>query len=223
MNVHPIKTILTRESWRQPLETIAKPVHHQMDSGCIKSSTKNLTHQHISWLWIQLTSIYGPLFIHKHGSKDNGLWLEILNELTPLALESGLERIKKLSAGDKFAEYPPNCLQFKALCLAFYEDLKLPKASDAYREIRNKAYTTSIYWSHSAVSFTAQRLPLEFLSLRDTEAYPCFKAAYEDVCHLIRQGHALPNLPDRVMVSSTSNKELAKKSLQQMKHQLGAC
>ena len=133
-----------------------------------------------------------------------------------------MERLKKLSAGAKFTEFPPNCLEFKALCLAFYNDLRLPKASDAYCEIKNKAYSSSIHWSHPAVKFTAQKLSIEFLTLDDATAYPLFKAAYEEVCHLVRQGHSLPGMPDRVMLPRTPNKELARRHLQQIKQHLGA-
>lgn len=133
-----------------------------------------------------------------------------------------MERLKKLSAGEKFTEFPPNCLQFKALCLAFYDDLRLPKASDAYYEIKNKAYSSSIHWSHPTVKFTAEKLSIEFLTLDDATAYPLFKAAYEEVCHLVRQGHSLPAMPDRVMLPKTPNKELARRHLQQIKQHLGA-
>lgn len=138
-------------------------------------------------------------------------------------MESGVERIKALSAGDKFLEYPPNCLQFKALCLAFYEDLRLPKASDAYQEIRNKSYSKNINWSHAAVKFTAQRLSIDFLAIKqEAEAYALFKEVYGEVCHLVRQGHALPEMKDRVMLPKTPDHELAKMHLQTIRQQLGA-
>lgn len=151
------------------------------------------------------------------------MWLETLQDLTPVALESGVDRIKKLSAGNKFAEFPPNCLQFKALCLAFYEDLRLPKVGEAYLEIRNKAYSKSLHWSHAAVKFTAQKLSLDFLDIRqEAEAYKHFKRAYNEVCHLVRQGHALPDMPDQVLLPKASDKAIAKRYLQTIKQQLGA-
>ena len=176
----------------------------------------------MKWLWIQLTNIYGQLFINKHGAMDNGLWLETLQELTPIALESGMTRLKNLSAGDKFTEFPPNCLQFKALCLSYYNDLKLPTLSEAYQEIKNRAYSRSIHWSHPAVKFTAQKLSIDFLTLNESEAYPVFKEAYEKVCHLVRQGHELPRMPNRVMLPRTPNKELARQHLQHIRLHLGA-
>lgn len=159
----------------------------------------------------------------KHGTKDRGSWVDTLKDLTPVALESGLERLKKLSAGDKFVEYPPNCLQFKALCLAFYEDLRLPKASDAYLEIRNKAYSNKISWSHAVVKFIAQKLGIDFFDIKqEAEAYKQFKDIYNDVCHLVRQGVELPKVEARVMLVRAPDKAIAKQHLQHIKQRLGA-
>lgn len=159
----------------------------------------------------------------KHGIKDHGSWVDTLKDLTPIALESGLDRLKNLSAGDKFTEYPPNCLQFRSLCLAFYEDLRLPKASDAYLEIRNKAYSSSLYWSHAVVKFIAQKLTIDFFDIKqEAEAYKQFKAVYNEVCHLVRQGVQLPKVEHRVMVASAPNKAIASQHLQHIKQRLGA-
>ena len=223
MNVLPLKTILTKQPWKPSSTITVMPVPHPSSLKPTPSLKGRVSLEHISWLWIQLTSIYGQLFINKHGTKDSGLWLEALQELTPKALESGVARIKALSAGDKFLEYPPNCLQFKALCLAFYEDLRLPKASDAYQEIRNKSYSKNINWSHAAVKFTAQRLSIDFLAIKqEAEAYALFKEVYGEVCHLVRQGHALPEMQNKVMLPKTPDRELAKMHLQTIRQQLGA-
>ena len=88
-----------------------------------------------------MTLIYGPLFVSKQGVTDSGIWLETLQDLTPKALESGLMRLKQLKGAKAFIEFPPNCLQFRALCLAFYEELHLPTARDAYVEIKGKYYS----------------------------------------------------------------------------------
>jgi len=157
----------------------------------------------------------------KHGTSDKGVWADALKDLTPIAIESGLERLKKLSAGDKFTEYPPNCLQFKSLCLAYYEDLRLPKASDAYLEIRNMAYSNKVGWSHEVVKFIAQKLPIDFLNInQEAVAYKQFKEAYNEVCNLVRQGVELPKMERRMMIIRTPNKEIAKQHLNAIKQQL---
>ena len=135
-----------------------------------------------------------------------------------------MERLRSLDAGQKFCEFPPNCLQFKSLCLAFYEDLRLPKAQDAYMEVKKRAYCESLNWSHPVVKFTAMRLPQNFHAIEQEHmAYGLFKKAYEQVCDLVKQGHELPKMPEVVMVQKSTNKGLAHRYLKQMKQQLGAC
>ncbi|EHL29714.1 MULTISPECIES: hypothetical protein [Legionella] len=173
-------------------------------------------------LWMKLTAIYGQLFASKHGIEDNGTWFKVLNDLTPRALESGLERLMSLSHGKQFCEFPPNALQFRALCLGFYENLRLPSASDAYREIKARAYVTSQNWSHPAVRFTAKRMGLKFLNEKDdANTFSIFKKAYEQVCHLIKQGLEVPEISEPVMLSKTQNKHVASEHLGKMRQILG--
>ena len=119
-----------------------------------------------------MTAIYGALFVSKHGSQDNGVWYEILQRLTPKALESGLLRLKQLKGAKAFIDFPPNCLQFKALCESFYEELNLPKASDAYQEIKSKIYITSNHWTHEVVRYIAHQLPEDFLFMNNEQENP---------------------------------------------------
>lgn len=171
---------------------------------------------------MKLTALYGQLFTSKHGLEDNGVWFKALSDLTSLALDSGLDRLMNLSSGKQFCEYPPNALQFRALCLAFYEDLRLPAAQDAYREVKAKAFVTSENWSHPAVRYTAKRMGLEFLTAQDdAETFALFKKSYEKVCHLIKQGHSVPESLDPVLVPKPQNQSIALGHLNKMRHILG--
>lgn len=225
MNVHPIKTILTREPWNKCSETIQTRLLPQ--KTCSFSSPAilpNLSIQHISWVWLKLTAIYGQLFVSKNGTNDsNGVWYNALKELTPKALESGMERLNTLSAGDKFARFPPNCLEFKALCLDFYNALKLPKSGDVYLEIKNCAYKKNPRWSHPIVKFIAMRLPHDFLQIeRDHEAFDLFTQAYNSVCNLIKQGHAIPEITVDILVERKPDRRLAQTHLQRLRQHLSA-
>jgi len=175
-----------------------------------------------------MTAIYGKPFLNRHGVQDkDNTWYLALRDLTTKALESGVARLRGLSNEGKFTEFAPNCLQFKALCLAYYEDLSLPSAADAYREITNSQYATSHYrWSHSVVKSIASRLPNDFLN-RDNQAegYALFKTMYERVCHLVKQGHSLfeiASLKEPVLrLEKPRNKQTALNHLKAMKQQLG--
>ena len=171
---------------------------------------------------MELTKLYGQLFLTKNGSKDNGAWFDALKALTPKALESGIERLRNLSGNGKFAEYPPNCLQFKGLCMAFYDDLGLPKAGDAYREITNSVYKNHSCWSHQLIEFIAKKLPDDFFKIeQDAVAYTLFKKIYIQVCDLVKQGHELPKSAEKKRIVSTRNPSVAQRHLQQMKHHIG--
>ena len=177
----------------------------------------------MAWLWIQMSQIYGPIFINRFGANDNGIWFEALKDLTPKALESGMERLGKLTNNGKFADFPPNCFQFRAVCLGFYEDLKLPKAGDAYREIKNRNYLRDCLWSHPVIKFIASKLPQNFLEIRDEKtAYALFERVYEEVCDLLKQGHEVPEVKENLMLMKEPNRKLAQSYLAQMKQILRA-
>lgn len=187
------------------------------------SQTLRLSKQNMAWLWIQMSQIYGPIFINRFGANDNGIWFEALKDLTPKALESGMERLGKLTNNGKFADFPPNCFQFRAVCLGFYEDLKLPKAGDAYREIKNRNYLRDCLWSHPVIKFIASKLPRNFLEIRDEKtAYALFKKVFDEVCDLRKQGYELPEAKENLMLMKQPNRKLAQSHLAQMKQILRA-
>lgn len=135
MSVIPIN----QASQNQPLQMSSMQTKTQYRQAVADCSKGCLSKEHMAWLWIKMSQIYGQLFISKFGVKDDGTWFETLKDLTPLALESGMERLRQLTESAKFATFPPICLEFRAVCLGFYDDLKLPKAIEAYREIKNRA------------------------------------------------------------------------------------
>ena len=185
-----------------------------------------LSPQMISWLWVEMVSIYGQVFITKNGASDSGIWFDVLRDLSPKALETGVARLKGLSGGTKFCDWPPNPLNMKALCMAFYEELNLPSAAEAYREIKNLRGSRRKHWSHAVVKFTASRLPSGFLnSDNEQQLYMRFKAVYEQVCNLVKQGNEIPNLNDikepAVCLQASVNRNVGRSHLAAIKQRLG--
>lgn len=171
---------------------------------------------------MKLTAIYGQLFISKHGVKDTGVWFTALKDLTPRALDSGMERLMALTLGEKFCEFPPNCLQFRALCLGFYNDLCLPTAANALREVLNSAYISNPQWSHPVVEYTAKKLGRTFLTIENEGAsFQRFKDVYEQVCLLVRQGHPLPKIKEEVVQHPPASTAVASVHLKTMRQLLG--
>lgn len=165
-----------------------------------------------------MSQIYGQLFISRFGVKDNGSWFEALKDLTPKALESGMTRLNNLTNNAKYAEFPPNCLEFKAMCLGFYEELRLPKASDAYREIKNRAYFSTSVWSHPVIKYIDSKLPDDFLEIRnEKDAFQLFERVYLEICSLVKQGYQVPEVSSNLKRHRIPNREIGAFYLQEMK------
>lgn len=214
----------TKEAFPQVVSETMNQVKSmtQKSSSVSQHSQSQMSTEHLKWLWKNLTSLYGQLFTNKHGLQDNGTWLKVLGDLTPKALESGMERLRRVKGDSQFCNYPPNPLQFRALCLAYYEEQKLPGVGAAFDEIRQKASYGFVGWSHPVVKYTASKLTQEFLKIEDVnKAFTLFCPIYEKVCNLVKQGHQLPDIGTKVFYVKGSNKEIARAHLSQMKQLLG--
>lgn len=114
-------------------------------------------------------------------------------------------------------------MQFKALCLAFYEELNVPKAHEAYTEIINSVRKNKKTWSHEVVEFIANRLPDDFFKIdRKQDAYTLFKTIYNQVLELVKQGHALPQLIEKKRRVPMRTPSVANAHLKLMKQYAGA-
>ena len=83
------------EEVRKNNQNACQPFRQMSYSQSQNPSVPSLSAHHVSWLWVELTKIYGTLFLTKFGPKDNGTWFEALKGLTPKALESGNGQNKK--------------------------------------------------------------------------------------------------------------------------------
>lgn len=156
----------------------------------------------------------------KFGTKDDGTWLLALKDLTPKALEEGIMRLM-FSKVDKFQDFPPNCMQFRTLCLEAVSAQNLPSLAQAFTEARNWYFYNISQWSHPAVRFTAAKLAKKFWETEDLhEAFQKFAGIYSDVCFLIRQGHEVP-YAELKKNQISKNPDYAKQQLQQIKKKLG--
>lgn len=217
MTVHPIKQLLANPR--------SQSFEREMKKSSVKPRNEHpvvLTRANIARLWLSLSDIYGDLFLSKNGIEDSGAWFETLKDLTPFALENGLEKLRTLKAGKEFLRYPPNCLEFRSLCLSFYEDLGLPSVNDAFIETQSLRYTNKPNWSHPAVKYTASKLGRAYLAIEyKNEAFAVFKKAYEQVCHLVRQGGAVPEVKDEIFIAHDKSREVALHHLNNLRQMLG--
>jgi hypothetical protein len=224
MNVRHIKAALPSQHLTTLMSETNKSLEKKQHSESKKNSRPTLLSKaNIANLWLTLAELYKNVFLSKYGIEDTGEWFECLKDLTALALHNGIEKLRYLEAGHEFAKYPPNCMEFRALCLGFYSELRLPSVIDAYRETRSRSYYTSPRWSHPVVKYTAEQLSTQFLAIDDeAEAYKLFKKAYTQVCQLVKQGHEIPHINKPVMLPKPASKHIAQTHLQKLRQHLGA-
>lgn len=81
-------------------------------------------------LWEVMLGIFGHRFESSFGADPNEMWTEILAGVTPQMMGAGIERMKR---DPKYREWPPNALEFRALCEPSNSDYGLPDDDAAYR------------------------------------------------------------------------------------------
>lgn len=129
-----------------------------------------------------------------------------------------MERLISLEAGNRFAEYPPNPTQFRSICLGFYSDIKLPSKKEVFNEIQSLSWRKNDRNLHPLVRYIARSLPKSFYQTDYLYlVWEQFVRVYDQVCDLIYQGHALPEIPAASPMPKVSSEKTAKAHLSQMK------
>ena len=157
--------------------------------------------QAIATLWLQLTEIYGARFVNQYGEKDSGVWYQALSDLTEDSITHGLNTMLR---DERFETWPPNCTQFRKLCLSGLKSCHLPNVHRAFYEARQNVMLKSPVWSHPAVKFTVKHIGVEIVNAGRTDfAFAKFSTAYAKVCERIKEGHLVPDVSnEEVTVSS---------------------
>ena len=147
----------------------------------------------ISILWGQLTDIYGARFVNAYGEKDSGVWHQALIDLTETQLREGLSLMMR---DKRFETWPPNCTQFRHLCLEGKKQA-IPTVHQAFAEARQNAYYASPMWSHPAVKFTVKYVGADVInSPYELKAWEHFSKGYAKVCARMAEGYAVPEVSD---------------------------
>lgn len=151
----------------------------------------------IATLWLQLTDVYGARFINLYGDKDSGVWFQALWDVTEEEIELGLHEMFR---DERFETWPPNCTQFRHLCLKRRKK-ELPSVHQAFNEARHNLTFSAASWSHSAVKFTVKHLGVDVVNAARADfAFAAFKELYVKVCERIGQGFEVPQVADEELV-----------------------
>lgn len=80
--------------------------------------------------WTVMHNIYGHRFETGYGTAPTKEWTDILTGITKRMMVSGVQKMK---ADPRYREWPPNALEFRALCDPSNADYGLPDDEAAYR------------------------------------------------------------------------------------------
>ena len=202
----PIHQVLVNASFK-PTQANLSSAKRQGDStqGLSKSNA------FIATLWLQLTDIYGAYFTTKHGDKDSGVWFQALHDVSEEEIALGL---RALFDDERFETWPPNCIQFRHLCIKRRKK-ELPSVHKAFNEARSNLNFSTITWSHPAVKFTVKHLGVDVVNAARADiAFAEFSKLYAKVCQRINEGFEVPYVADEELViqRKTTGKEIPRLS-----------
>ena len=153
-----------------------------------------LTTADIATLWLQLTEIYSSRFVNCYGESDSGVWYQALADLHFESISHGLQAMLR---DERFETWPPNCTQFRKLCLSHAGYNVLPTVHKAWHEAHSNMKSRYPIWSHAAVKFTVKCLSVDALVAARTDiAFAKFQHIYERVCKHVQQGQIVPEVND---------------------------
>lgn len=149
-------------------------------------------------LWKQLSDIYGARFTNVHGETDaSGVWYQALNDLSRDDLRHGLHALYRDS---RFETWPPNCTQFRHLCLKRAGE-GVPTVHEAFREVQTHLlFPRRTRWSHLLVKHALVRTGVAFMDKAPVhQAFTVFKSVYEELCQQVAEGILLTDVPETAL------------------------
>lgn len=203
------RTTATVKRANQVLESVLnKPTPVSFISAKKLDDTSQETTRHqerIATLWLQLTDIYGTRFVNVYGEIDSGVWYQALSDLTEEDWSFGL---KAMLRDPRFETWPPNCTQFRHLCLNKISGSEIPSVHKAFAEARLKATRSSPQqWSHPAVKYTVKHLGLTKMNDGDTyKVFNEFNEFYHRVCERVSKGFSIPFVANEELIDTSVRK-----------------
>lgn len=149
----------------------------------------------IATLWLTLTDIYGARFVNQYGARDeSGVWAMALEGFDEEDLRFGL---KTMMRDVRFETWPPNCTQFRHLCLSRLNECpqQLPSVHQAFKEALNNLRLKNPLWRHEGVKCCVKLCGVARLTdARVDKAFQAFSEAYAKVSKRVLSGEALPHV-----------------------------
>ena len=139
-----------------PLIRLDKEIKHFLATRL--SMLKPIDEEDISILWENLAQTFGNKFINGFGCSDNGVWFEVLKNLTKLELHQGFKAMLNTYTQherEKKEVWPPNAKEFNLYCEEPYKPYNIPSLLEAYNEAQRHLNNRTFSWSHPVVFYGA--------------------------------------------------------------------
>lgn len=119
-----------------------------------------ITANDMARLWVKLTATFGYRFTETYGTRDPGVWRQVLKSFTPADIDAGFQRLLRVhgytaarhrQVGKPLSIWPPNALEFREYCEQARQHGGLPSPHDAFAEAKTNSYLRQPHWSHGVI------------------------------------------------------------------------
>ena len=167
----------------------------------------NVAGEHLTLLellWKRMTEMYGHRWTSSLGEVPVDGWAIAVEGFSPKQIRDGLI---KMVQDPQFKSWPPNALEFRALCLPTESDLGLPSMDEAF----NQAVGNRPGEKHPAVIYTLLKMDAFVLRRMPADAaLKEFTPRWAETVRMVADGGEIPDrqaaLPDGVATKTPENK-----------------
>ena len=164
-------------------------------------------------LFQRMTGLYGTRFTSAYGTDPTPEWEMVASNCTPEMLKRGLDRCV-----EQFESWPPNPIEFRALCLPQAEDLGLPNEDQAFAQA-----VGNVKERHPSVLLTMRNMGSDLFTLRHSDekkARKMFADEWARTINFVASGGELPEpekqIPERPKGTEAGRQEAGEKALGEM-------
>lgn len=138
-------------------------------------------------MWKRFSNLYGYTFTRQYGDEPTDEWMMVLDQVTAEQIAKGLN-----SCFDNHKEFPPNPMQFLALCMPSGEDYGLPSDKEAFQQATGVSTT-----KHPAVALTLRNMGDAVFEMRRAvtkDAESMFQLGWVNTVVFVAGGGELPDV-----------------------------
>ena len=165
-------------------------------------------------LFQRMVGLYGTRFTSAYGVDPTPEWQMVASNCTPEMLKRGLDRCV-----EQFESWPPNPIEFRALCLPQAEDLGLPSEDQAFAQA-----VGNVKERHPSVLLTMRNMGSDLFTLRHSDekkARKMFAEAWARTVNFVANGGELPvpekQISERPKGTEAGRQKAGKKALAEMR------